>query len=252
MAIFRKLHVSFWSDIFISGLTPEQRYFYLYILTNDKTCQCGIYEISKRQMSFDTGYSIPAIEKLIAFFTAKGKIKYDERTNEMAVKNWLKYNDSTSPKVKACVSKELKNVKNTVLIEYLNSIDTSTQEEQEQDPEEEQEQDTGDKVLKGQLFETFWNMYGKKNERWKCEAKFMKLKLSDIYLIIERLPAYILQTPEIKYRKNPSTWLNNKCWLDEIEPPKQLQQPAPSINNFSNEKEYLTYCKIHNLTPVLP
>ena len=61
MAVFRKVHVSFWSDSWISSLTVEQRYFYLYILTNEKTTQCGIYEITKKQIAFDTGYSIDRV-----------------------------------------------------------------------------------------------------------------------------------------------------------------------------------------------
>lgn len=141
MAIFRKLHVTFWSDPFIGGLTPEQKFFYLYLLTNERTRQCGIYEILKKQMVFDTGLPLKSVEKHLDFFIKKNKIKYDEKTTEIALKNWVKYNDSTSPKVKSCVSKEYQTVKNTVLIEYVNSMDTQTQEEQEQEEEREEEQE---------------------------------------------------------------------------------------------------------------
>ena len=51
MAIFRKVHTSFWSDTFISDLDKDKKLFYLYILTNERTTQCGIYEISKKQIS---------------------------------------------------------------------------------------------------------------------------------------------------------------------------------------------------------
>ena len=53
MAIFRKVHVTFWRDEFVEGLTPEQKFFYLYLLTNDRTTQCGIYEITIKQMQVD-------------------------------------------------------------------------------------------------------------------------------------------------------------------------------------------------------
>jgi len=68
MAIFRKIHTSFWGDSFIQDLTPEQKYFFLYLLTNDKTKQCGIYEITVRQMCYDTGYNEETIKKLLEFF----------------------------------------------------------------------------------------------------------------------------------------------------------------------------------------
>ena len=119
MAIFRKVHVTFWRDEFVEGLTPEQKFFYLYLLTNDRTTQCGIYEITIRQMCYDTGYNEDTIKKLILFFINTGKLIYSEHTKEMALKNWGKYNDSNSPKVRACIEKELIKVKDRVLIQYL-------------------------------------------------------------------------------------------------------------------------------------
>jgi len=131
MAIFRKIHVSFWKDEFIESLTPEQKYFYLYLMTNDRTRQCGIYEITFRQICYDTGYNEETVKKLIEYFIICDKIRYSFNTKEIALKNWGKYNDSTSPKVKVCVDKELSLVKDRLLIEYLYSTDTHSQEEQE-------------------------------------------------------------------------------------------------------------------------
>jgi len=132
MAIFRKLHVSFWSDTFISELPNDKKLFYLYLLTNERTRQCGIYEISKKQISFDLEYSIDTVSILLQYFIDIKKIKYSETTNEIAIKNWAKYNYSSSPKVKKCIENELKLVKNKVLIQYVNNIDSLSQEEQEE------------------------------------------------------------------------------------------------------------------------
>jgi hypothetical protein len=138
MAIFRKVHTSFWGDPFTQDLTPEQKYFYLYLITNDKTKQCGIYEITKRQICYDTGYNIDTVCKLLEYFINKRKIRYNEDTNELAVRNWPKYNNSTSPKVQSCINQELKSVKDRVLIQYIYSMDTQSQEEQEQEQEQEE------------------------------------------------------------------------------------------------------------------
>ena len=140
MAIFRKVHVTFWRDEFVEGLTPEQKFFYLYLLTNDRTTQCGIYEITIKQMCYDTGYNDDTIKKLIEYFIGTGKVRYSSETKEIALKNWVKYNDSNSPKVKACIDNELKKVKNRVLIQYIYSIYTHPQEEEEQEEDKEQEQ----------------------------------------------------------------------------------------------------------------
>jgi hypothetical protein len=141
MAAFRKISVSFWSDSFVGELTPEQKYFYLYLMTNDKTTQCGIYETSIRKICFDTGYNSETVQKLIDFFQEKNKIRWSKTTNEIALLNWVKFNDSNSPKVLACVEKELKQVKNRVLIQYLYSIDTHPQEEEEKEKEKEEEEE---------------------------------------------------------------------------------------------------------------
>lgn len=138
MAIFRKLHTSFWSDSFISELDNDHKLFYIYLMTNERTRQCGVYEITKKQISFDLGYSIDKVCKLLAYFISKNKIKYNEKTNEIGIGNWLKYNSSTSPKVQSCINKEFALVKDSLLIEYVKSIDTQSQEEEEQEEEQEQ------------------------------------------------------------------------------------------------------------------
>lgn len=73
-------------------------------------------------------------------------------------------------------------------------------------------------------FEQFWNAYAKKTGRPACETKFRKLRAEDRALILERVPAYVASTPEVKYRKNPLTYLNGRHWEDEI--PSPTPQPG--------------------------
>ena len=87
MAIFRKIHVQFWSDGFIQSLTPEQKFFFLYLLTNERTKQCGIYEITTRQISYDTGYNVETVNNLIGLFSDAKKVYYCRDTNEIAIRN---------------------------------------------------------------------------------------------------------------------------------------------------------------------
>jgi len=159
MAIFRKVHVHFWSDVFIQSLTPEQKFFFLYLLTNERTKQCGIYEITTRQISYDTGYNIDTVNKLIDFFSSEKKVQYCTETNEIAIKNWEKYNGSRSPDVQNLVNKELKSVKSHNLIQWLHSPTTvvtqsksslreEPEEEREQEPEREVEEVGSEKVKK--------------------------------------------------------------------------------------------------------
>lgn len=213
MAIFRKVHVTFWRDEFVESLTPEQKFFYLYLLTNDRTTQCGIYEITIKQMCYDTGYNDDTIKKLIEYFIGTGKVRYSSETKEIALKNWVKYNDSNSPKVKACIDNELKKVKNRVLIQYIYSMDTHSQEEEEQEEEKEQEQQQEVNID----FDWFWNGYDKKvGVKEKLKYKWNKLSDKERQYAMNYIELYKQAIPDKQFRKNPETFLNNKSWNDEI------------------------------------
>jgi len=167
MAAFRKISVTFWSDTFVGDLTPEQKYFYLYLMTNDKTTQCGIYETSIRKMSFDTGYNQETVVKLIDFFQEMNKVRWSKETNELCLLNWAKYNDSTSPKVQACIDKELLKVKNRVLIQYLYSMDTHPQEEKEEEEEKEyQEEEETILSFRDELFKKWFDYKKEKKSKY--------------------------------------------------------------------------------------
>ena len=111
MAIYRQVQISFWQDSFVLNLTPEEKFFYLYLLTNSKTNQIGIYELPKKVMCFETGYNDETIDKLLNRFIDYGKVKYCEETKEVFIINWIKHNLNSSPKVLAKAAKDLEEVK---------------------------------------------------------------------------------------------------------------------------------------------
>ena len=228
MAIFRKIHTSFWSDTFIQDLDNDHKLFYLYLLTNEKTKQCGIYEISKKQISFELGYSIDRVSKLLAYFIKCGKILYSEETKEIAIKNWNKFNGSTSPKVVSCINSELKNVKDRVLIEYVNGMYTASQEEEEQ--EEEQEQDNTNEV-----FEKLWILYTKRGTKKTAYERFTKLSKSKIELIEKHLPLYIKNhqdNDKMQFLPYFEKYINSQKWQDVL--------PYKQINNTFEFKNLAT------------
>ncbi|PEC83021.1 hypothetical protein COK00_25955 [Bacillus cereus] len=112
MAVYRNVQVNFWQDEFILDLTPEERYFYIYLLTGTKTKQCGIYVLPKRVAELETGYNMETVEKLLNRFVEYGKILYDAETKELYIINWLHYNPILNKNVEKCVLRELKTVKN--------------------------------------------------------------------------------------------------------------------------------------------
>ena len=72
------------------------------------------------------------------------------------------------------------------------------------------------KVNRIEDFEIFWELYGKKVDRTKCEKLWNKLTNSEIDKIISTIREYVKANSEIQFRKNPSTYLNGKCFNDEI------------------------------------
>lgn len=65
-------------------------------------------------------------------------------------------------------------------------------------------------------FEDFWIAYGKNVDRVKCEAKWKKISQGAREKIMEHVAAYVQSTPDVQYRKNPATYLNNESWNNEI------------------------------------
>jgi hypothetical protein len=143
MAVYRQIQTSFWQDDFVLQLTPEEKYFYFYLLTNSKTKQCGIYQLPMPVIIIETGYNQETIEKLLDRYVEYGKIIYSARTREIGIVNWLKYNPMESPKTKACVLKELKEVKDKSLIGRIYTkypLEGVSQEEEEKEEEQTKEE----------------------------------------------------------------------------------------------------------------
>ena len=130
MAIYRSVHMSFWTDTkVVDQFTPEDKYFMLYCLTNQYTNLLGCYEISIKQMANDLGYSKDSVENLLKrFITVHKVIDYDFDTKELFIKHWYKYNWSNSPKLDKAILEVIKHVKTPKfkeeLIDIYNSRDT--------------------------------------------------------------------------------------------------------------------------------
>jgi len=87
MAKYRAIQVDFWEDGFVLDLTPEEKYFYLYLLSNSRTTQCGCYELPYKVVEMQTGYNRETVQKLLKRFEDYGKTSYNEETKEILIKN---------------------------------------------------------------------------------------------------------------------------------------------------------------------
>lgn len=122
MAKFRMIDIGFWNDSKVmEEMTPEDKYLFLYLLTNSNTTQIGIYSLTKKQMAFDTGYSIESVQSIFERLIHQHKmLKYNPQTREVAIRNWGKYNFLRGGKpVEDCVISELCKVKDRSLIAFV-------------------------------------------------------------------------------------------------------------------------------------
>lgn len=112
--------------------------------------------------------------------------------------------------------------------------------EKDKEEEKEKEKDKEEEILHAEIldpypFEDFWNLYDKKTDRAKCEAKYLRLKEDEKRAIFETLPEYLLSTPDKQYRKNPETYLNQRGWEHEIIPNGRQQRDTNSLQDWASQ-----------------
>lgn len=119
--IRRVVSVEFWSDDkVLDNFSPEDKLFMLYLLTNPQSTQLGVYNINKKTMAYELGYSVETITVLLdRFERVYDMIRYSQDTHEIAIKNYLRHSILAGGKpVEDLLRKEIKAVKNTELLDY--------------------------------------------------------------------------------------------------------------------------------------
>lgn len=84
-------------------------------------------------------------------------------------------------------------------------------------------------------FDFFWDAFKKKKDKDKCLKKWKLLNQKEKDSIFKCVSSYVQSTPDPQFRKNPLTWLNGKCWNDEIIP---VKNNGMKINGFNEEGYY--------------
>jgi hypothetical protein len=113
----RSVNTKFWDDSFITELNPSEKLLFLYLLTNSLANILGIYEITIKRISYDTGLTKETIAKGLESF-AKGRKAFHTEDNYIIMPNWLK-NQRLNTNMKVAVAKEFnalpKHIKDSIL-----------------------------------------------------------------------------------------------------------------------------------------
>ena len=122
MSIKRVVDVHFWDDDKVLGtFSPEDKLFFLYLMTNPHTKQLGIYALPRQYIALEVGYALDVIDVLLdRFENVYGLIRYSYRTGEVAIKNYLRHSIVKGGKpVEDLLIKEIAEVKDLGLLQYV-------------------------------------------------------------------------------------------------------------------------------------
>lgn len=220
-----KFSISEWKMGKIQRCTPEAKSSFMEL--------CCLYWINETKLSIEDAIIecdehnyqnllskkvIKEIDGFIKIYFLDEQFEYvldkSEKARESVKKRWSKRN---------AIVLEPNNDSNTNVLETYNERNTE---------EKRREEKREDKELI-YSFDEFWKTYNKSTDKKKCSDKFYKLSVEDLEGIKLNLPKYILSTPDVQYRKNPLTWLNGKCWNDEVSTPQQEQNLNSSFYRIS-------------------
>ncbi len=119
MAIKRVVNTEFWTDgKVVDMFSPEDKLFMLYLLTNPHASLLGIYPLTVRVAAFEIGFSVDTVKVLIDRFQSNYRIiLYSEKTQEVAILNWLRHAVIKGGKpVMDCLEAEARRVKDKSLL----------------------------------------------------------------------------------------------------------------------------------------
>jgi hypothetical protein len=115
MANFRQVHTKIWKDDWFLDLQAEHKLFFIYLFTNEMASISGIYELSQRVMSFESGLTQKEIQAAFQEFQKAGKAYYDDGVVWIA--NLRKYHETSSNLVQTRIIKDITAVKDCPLKE---------------------------------------------------------------------------------------------------------------------------------------
>lgn len=215
MGTFSKIERDFWQDNLVLELTPEEKYFYLYLLTNGRVNALGCYELRMKIAVLETGYNSESIKKYLDKFTSTRRILFDNETQEILIINWHKYNWTKKTGTVNSILKDFKAVKSLSFKEILEGFmeafginkfadenedleTTGNNEEQEEtagetytverEREREKEKDMAEMDLGGskektptdqERFNQFWKLYPNKKAKAAALRRWKAMKISE-------------------------------------------------------------------------
>jgi len=222
----RSVNTRFWEDTFIENLNVSEKLLFLYLLTNTQTNLLGIYEISMKRISYDTGLNNDTIKKGFERF---GTVRKAYFINDFIIlPNFLK-NQKLNTNMKIGVAKIFNDLPNWLKENILQSKENEISNDSKGFEmvrnglvkyEIEIEVEKGSK--KAEYFKSFAHLKITKEENKKLiDLGYSQKQIDSIYLKIENF------RQNTKYK---SLYLTSLDWLkrefSEVNKPIEKQESA--------------------------
>ncbi len=131
--IFTKINRNYWQSDIAIELTPEERYFHIYLFTNGNVNTLGCYHFSIKNMVRETGYNEETLEKMLLKMQYLGIIQVDRDTCEVLLLDWGEENWNRKTVTLRAIKSGIKELKSENLLNELTGLlvglDIMTEEE---------------------------------------------------------------------------------------------------------------------------
>jgi hypothetical protein len=180
-------------------------YEYKKVLVHGQIIDCNrgqsLLSLSSWAKAFGRKWSVQRVRTFFSMLEKDGMIVTEgmQKTTRLTVCNYDSYQDQQQANNKQLTSKQ----------QATNKQLTTTKERKER-----KERKEGKEY--NISFDFFWNTYDYKVGRPKAEKAWAGLTDEQREKVMEHLKVYIPSTPDKKFRKHPTTYLNNKSWEDEV------------------------------------
>lgn len=249
----RLIDTELWNnEDIIEYFTAEDKYFWLYLLTNPHNNICGVMKASPVLIARDMGYSKECVQNLMYRFENVHKVIYvDKETNELLILNWGKFNWNKSQDVLKTVEKNISTIASTNIVDILyqkieeiwenehsgNTLSTPCQQGTITIT------NTNTITIYKREFEDIWSIYPNKKGKegaLRCYIKARKEGI-DSEVIKNGVQSYAdycrENVKDSQYISHGDTWFRNRRWTDEYEMKGASNDKSWGSHNGDNQGE---------------
>ena len=206
-----------WKKPFIRSLKAPYKLLWLYIC--DDCDHSGIWQVDMEVAEIRIGEKLNE-QKAIEYFAEK--IILLDNGSKWFIPSFVEFQYpsglSENNKAHAGIIKNLDKYKNQ--IENFKPLTRPLQGDKDMDMDKVMDMvKVKEKVIVEILdpkFEEWWLWYDYKVSKEKAKKSWNKLNENEKDLALQSVQAYVQSTPDKTYRKHPTTYLNQKCFNDEI------------------------------------